>query len=153
VGFLDWLGLGTRTFRQILRLENEQKVCKVQTVKGVGATGKEFPLTNGYALLTIKTMNKATISERTIIQNLLMAYMCSKAASEAMQTVWSCRDAIDNKHIIGVIKEAKPKINYFIKQIDETLLSDSRFKSKDWEQLQDSMYKVLEGLDEELKKL
>jgi hypothetical protein len=98
-------------------------------------------------------MNKEIISERTIIQNLLMAYMCSKAASEAMQTVWSCRDAIDNKHIIGVIKEAKPKINYFIKQIDETLLSDVRFKSKDWEQLQDSMYKVLEGLDEELKKL
>jgi hypothetical protein len=98
-------------------------------------------------------MTKEIISERTIIQNLLMAYMCSKAASEAMQTVWSCRDAIDNKHIIGVIKEAKPKINYFIKQIDETLLSDARFKSKDWEQLQDSMYKVLEGLDEELKKL
>ena len=94
-----------------------------------------------------------TISERTIIQNLLMAYMCSKAASEAMQTVWECRNVIDNKHIIEVIRQAKPKINYFIKQIDCTLLSDPRFKSKDWEQLQESMFKVLEGLDEELKKL
>jgi hypothetical protein len=52
-----------------------------------------------------------------------------------------------------VIKEAKPKINYFIKQIDQTLLSDPRFKNKDWEQLQESMFKVLDGLDEELKKL
>ena len=93
------------------------------------------------------------IPERTIVQNLLMAYMCSKAASEAMQTVWECRNVIDNKHIIEVIREAKPKINYFIKQIDQTLLSDPRFKSKDWEQLQESMFKVLEGLDEELKKL
>ncbi len=42
---MDWLELGTRTFKQILRLENEQKVCKVQAVKGVGATDKEFPLT------------------------------------------------------------------------------------------------------------
>ncbi len=25
-----------------------------------------------------------------------MAYMCSKAASEAMQTVWECRNVIDN---------------------------------------------------------
>jgi hypothetical protein len=98
-------------------------------------------------------MNKQIIPERTIIQNLLMAYMCSKAASEAMQTVWECRNVIDNKHIIGVIKEAKPKINYFIKQIDETLLSDPRFKSKDWELLQESMWGVLDGLDEQLKKL
>jgi hypothetical protein len=94
-----------------------------------------------------------TISERTIIQNLLMAYMCSKAASEAMQTVWECRNVIDNKHIIEVIREAKPKINYFIKQIDQTLLSDPRFKNKDWQELQESMFKVLEGLDEELQKL
>jgi hypothetical protein len=98
-------------------------------------------------------MNKATISERTIIQNLLMAYMCSKAASEAMQTVWNCRSVIDNKEIINVIKEAKPKINYFVKHIDETLLNDPKFKSKDWENLQESMFKVLEGLDEELNKL
>jgi hypothetical protein len=94
-----------------------------------------------------------TISERTIIQNLLMAYMCSKAASEAMQTVWECRNVIDNKHIIEVIREAKPKVNYFIKQIDQTLLSDPRFKNKDWQELQESMFKVLEGLDEELQKL
>jgi hypothetical protein len=94
-----------------------------------------------------------TISERTIIQNLLMAYMCSKAASEAMQTVWECRNVIDNKHIIEVIREAKPKVNYFIKQIDQTLLSDPRFKNKDWEHLQESMFKVLDGLDEELQKL
>jgi hypothetical protein len=47
---LDWLGLGSRTFRKILRMENEQKVCKVQTVEGVGATDKEFPLTCGFAL-------------------------------------------------------------------------------------------------------
>jgi hypothetical protein len=94
-----------------------------------------------------------TISERTIIQNLLMAYMCSKAASEAMQTVWECRNVIYNKHIIEVIRESKPKINYFIKQIDQTLLSDPRFKNKDWQELQESMFKVLDGLDEELQKL
>jgi hypothetical protein len=93
------------------------------------------------------------IPERTIIQNLLMAYMCSKAASEAMQTVWECRNVIDNKHIIQVIRNAKQRIDYFVEQIDCTLLSDPRFKNKDWEQLQESMFKVLEGLDEELKKL
>lgn len=93
------------------------------------------------------------MTEKEISQNLLMAYMNMKSANECLKVLWEFRNKIDNKEFIETIKQVKPKLNYFIKQIDNTLLSSPQFKSEHWEQIEEECFKCLDALDEEIKKL
>lgn len=82
-----------------------------------------------------------------------MAYMCLKAANESLKTIYEFRDRIDNKEIIEVIKQTKPKISYFVKQIDDTLINSPKFRTKDFEQMEENCMVILELLDKEIKSL
>lgn len=93
------------------------------------------------------------MSNNEIAQNLLMAYINIEAAKKSMIVLWEFRDKIDNKEFIEVIKQVKPKLNYFTKQIESTLLADQRFKTEHWEQIEEKCYECLEMVDEEIKKL
>jgi hypothetical protein len=93
------------------------------------------------------------MTEREISQNLLMAYINIEAAKKSILVLWEFRDKIHNKDFIETIKQVKPKLNYFTKQIESTLLADPRFKTEHWEQIEEKCYECLEMVDEEIKKL
>ena len=93
------------------------------------------------------------MDDKTLSQNLLMAYVCAKASNECLQMIYEFRGKINNKEFIDVIKQVKPKINYFTKMIDETLLSAPEFKTKNWEYIQERTMVILDELDKEIKTL
>jgi hypothetical protein len=62
-------------------------------------------------------------------------------------------DRIDNKEFITLVKDTKPKISHFCNTIERTLLASPQFKSKDWHELEENCWVILDNLDEELKKL
>jgi hypothetical protein len=82
-----------------------------------------------------------------------MAHMCIKSANECLKTIYEFRDKIDNKEFIEVIKQVKPKLNYFNGVIDKTLLASPNFKSKHWEQIEESCFETLDNLNNEIKQL
>ncbi len=93
------------------------------------------------------------MTEREISQNLLMAYMNLKQANECLKALWSFKKDITNKKFVTDINQTQVKISYFIRQIDNTLLSSPNFNKEHWEQVEDECYKCLDALDEEIKKL
>lgn len=98
-------------------------------------------------------MTKHKISEREISQNLLLAYLNLKQANECLKVLWAFRKDITNKKFVTDIQQTQTKISYFVRQIDNTLLSDPKFNKEHWNQIEDACYKCLEDLDEEIKKL
>jgi hypothetical protein len=93
------------------------------------------------------------MNSKTLAQNLLMAYVCAKAANECLQMVYEFREKVDNKDFIDAIKQVKPKINYFTKMIDRTLLSDTELKTSHWDEIQERAMVILDDLDKEIKTL
>jgi len=93
------------------------------------------------------------MTEREISQNLLMAYMNLKQANECLKVLWAFRKDITNKKFVTDIQQTQIKISYFIRQIDNTLLSDPNFNKTHWNQIEDACYKCLEDLDEVIKTL
>ena len=63
------------------------------------------------------------------------------------------RSKINNKQFIDLVKEVKPKLSYFTKVIDETLLADPRFKEKHWLEIEEKCFESLELIDQYIKQL
>jgi hypothetical protein len=82
-----------------------------------------------------------------------MAHMCIKSANECLKTIYEFRDKIDNKEFIEVIKQVKPKLNYFNGVIDKTLLASPTFKSKHWDEVEEKSFEILDLINEEIRKL
>ena len=93
------------------------------------------------------------MTERDLSHNLLMAYMTIKSANECLKTIYEFKDKVSNDEFIETIGKVIPENNRFIKMIDETLLADIRFSSKDFEQLEENCYKVLDELEKEIRTL
>ena len=93
------------------------------------------------------------MDNKTLSQNLLMAYVCAKAANECLAMVYEFRGKVDNKEFIDAIKQVKPKINYFTKMIDRTLLAAPEFKTQHWDEIQERAMVILDNLDQEIKTL
>jgi hypothetical protein len=92
------------------------------------------------------------MTERELSQNLLMAHMCMKAANECLKTIYEFRGRVDNKEFIQVIKDTKPKLSYFNKIIDSTLLNSNTFNPKHLHEMNENCMTILDSLDEEIKK-
>jgi hypothetical protein len=92
------------------------------------------------------------MTEKELSQNLLMSHMCIKAANECLKTIYEFRSRVDNKEFIQVIKDTKPKLSYFNKIIDSTLLNSRHFNPKDLEQMNENCMEILDSLDAEIKK-
>ena len=93
------------------------------------------------------------MTDRELSQNLLMAYMTLNAANQALKTIYAFKDRIDNKEFITLVKDTKPKISHFCNTIEKTLLASPQFRTKDWEELEENCWIILDNLDEEIKKL
>jgi hypothetical protein len=55
--------------------------------------------------------------------------------------------------ILDLGMEVKPKINYFTKMIDRTLLSAPELKTSHWDEIQERAMVILDELDKEIKTL
>ena len=92
------------------------------------------------------------MTEKELSQNLLMAHMCMKAANECLKTIYEFRSRIGDKELIQIIKDTKPKLSYFNKTIETTLLNSNNFNSKHLEEMTENCMVILDSLDEEIKK-
>tara|TARA_R110000868_G_scaffold185711_3_gene427736 strand:+ start:549 stop:830 length:282 start_codon:yes stop_codon:yes gene_type:complete len=93
------------------------------------------------------------MTERELSQNLLLAYIQIKSANESLKMIMEFRSKINNKQFIDLVKEVKPKLSYFTKVIDETLLADPRFKEKHWLEIEEKCFESLELIDQYIKQL
>jgi predicted metal-dependent RNase len=57
------------------------------------------------------------------------------------------------KEFIEVIKQVKPKLNYFIKIIDNTLLNSNNIKRQHWNEIEEQCFKSLDLIDKHIKTL
>jgi predicted RNA-binding protein with EMAP domain len=92
------------------------------------------------------------MTDKELSQNLLMAHMCIKAANECLKTIYEFKGRVNNKEFIQVIKEVKPKLSYFNKIIDSTLLNSAYINPKHLEEMNENCMVILDSLDEEIKK-
>jgi hypothetical protein len=93
------------------------------------------------------------MDEKTFAQNLLMCYMNLKQANECLKALWSFKKDISSKKLVTDINQTQVKISYFIRQIDNTLLSSPNFDMEHWKEIENECFKCLDALDEEIKKL
>lgn len=93
------------------------------------------------------------MTERELSQNLLLAYIQIKSANESLKMIMEFKSKINNKQFIDLVKEVKPKLSYFTKVIDQTLLADPRFKTEHWNEVEEECYKSLELIDQHIKTL
>jgi transcription termination factor NusB len=93
------------------------------------------------------------MTERELSQNLLLAYIELKGAREALNTIMEFEKRIQNKEFIEVIKQVKPKLNYFIKIIDNTLLNSNNIKRQHWNEIEEECFKSLDLIDQHIKTL
>ncbi len=93
------------------------------------------------------------MTNRELSQNLLLAYIEIKAAQQALATIMEFKSKIKNKEFIDLVKEVKPKLSYFVKVIDNTLLASPEFKGKHWDQIEEKCFESLELIDEFIKEV
>lgn len=93
------------------------------------------------------------MTERELSQNLLLAYIQIKSANESLKMIMEFKSKIKNKEFIDLVKEVKPKLSYFTKVIDQTLLADPTFKLKHWNEIEEKCYESLELIDQYIKEV
>jgi hypothetical protein len=93
------------------------------------------------------------MTDRELSQNLLLAYIQIKSANESLKMIMQFKSKIKNKEFIELVKEVKPKLSYFTKVIDETLLASDDFKDKHWIEIEEKCYESLELIDQYIKEL
>ncbi len=93
------------------------------------------------------------MTNRELSQNLLLAYIQIKAANESLKVIMEFKNKVDNKEFINLVKEVKPKLSYFVKVIDNTLLASPGFKTKHWEEIEEECFKSLDVIDQHIKTL
>ena len=93
------------------------------------------------------------MTNRELSQNLLLAYIQIKAANESLKVIMEFKNKVDNKEFINLVKEVKPKLSYFVKVIDNTLLASPEFKGKHWDQIEEKCFESLELIDEFIKEV
>ncbi len=91
------------------------------------------------------------MDDRTLSQNLLLAYIQIKAANESLKMIMEFKSKIKNTEMLDLIKQVKPKLSYFTKVIDETLLSDPSFNEKHFRELEEKCFESLDLIDEFVK--
>lgn len=93
------------------------------------------------------------MTNRELSQNLLLAYIEIKAAQQALNTIMEFKSKIKNKEFIGLVKEVKPKLSYFVKVIDNALLASPEFKDKHFREVEEKCFESLELIDDYIKTL
>jgi ABC-type sulfate transport system substrate-binding protein len=93
------------------------------------------------------------MTQRELSQNLLLAYIQIKAANESLKVIMEFKNKVDNKEFIELVKQVKPKLSYFVKVIDNTLLASPEFKTKHWEEIEEECFKSLDVIDQHIKTL
>lgn len=93
------------------------------------------------------------MTEKDLAHNLISIYVNLKSANENIKAIWDFRSRIHNPELIDVIKQTKPKINFFINTIEKTFLQEPNFKTKHFEDIEEKCNSILEQLDHEIRKL
>jgi hypothetical protein len=93
------------------------------------------------------------MTERILSQNLLLAYIQIKSANESLKMIMEFKSKIKNKEFIDLVKEVKPKLSYFTKVIDHTLIADPSFNEKHFRELEEKCFESLEIIDEFVKEV
>lgn len=93
------------------------------------------------------------MTDKEFGQNLLLAYIEIKGAQQALSTIMEFKHKFKGSELLEIVKEVKPKLSYFVKKIDETLLSDPNFSKKDWLEAEEKAFESLELIDEFIKKM
>lgn len=93
------------------------------------------------------------MTPRELSQNLLLAYIQIKAANESLKVIMEFKNKVDNKEFIELVKQVKPKLSYFVKVIDNTLLASPEFKDKHFREIEEKAFESLDLIDEYIKEL
>ncbi len=93
------------------------------------------------------------MTEREIAYNTIQAYIHLKAGLENLKALSEVKDKIHNKEFVDMLKQVKPKVSYYVKQIDETLLNSISFKEQHRKELEEAYYQLLEVTDKYIDKI
>lgn len=93
------------------------------------------------------------MTDKDLSHNLLMAHVCIRAANECLKAVYEFRGKIDNKEIIEVIKQVKPKLSFYNQVIDKTFLEATEFKTKHFKEIEEKSFEALDSIHEHIKKV
>jgi hypothetical protein len=91
------------------------------------------------------------MTDKELGQNLLSAYMLLRGCGEHLQVIKGFASKVKDKNILDAVNQLNPKINYFNKMIENTLMDSDLFKKDDFIQIEERMFKLLEDLDSEIK--
>ena len=93
-------------------------------------------------------------NQDTISKTILATYWHSKVISE--NVLWLKKSGalqeIDNKDVVGAIKELAPKANHFINIIDKAFL-DARVNKMTLEEQQEFIYQIMELTEDKMNEL
>jgi hypothetical protein len=91
------------------------------------------------------------MTESELSQNLLSTYIYLSAAKEHLFLLKQFEKRIKNDQFKDITKQLAPKVNYFIRTIESTLLDAATFKPSHLEQIENLKFEIMESLDRELK--
>jgi hypothetical protein len=86
------------------------------------------------------------MTQKEFGENLMASYILLNGAKKHIDMIWEFRKKIDNPQLLETIKQVKPKINFFIKEI-ETTFSEEISSEKILADTEEKCYEVLEQLE------
>lgn len=93
-------------------------------------------------------------NQDTISKTILATYWHAKVISE--NALWLKKSGalqdIDNKEVVGAIKDLAPKANYFINMIDKAF-KDARVKKMTLDEQQEFIYQIMELTEAKMEEL
>jgi hypothetical protein len=92
------------------------------------------------------------MDEQVLAENLIIASVLLKGAKEHLFTLNQMQAHISDKPLKKSISRALSETSLFTTHIDRLLKSESSFLEKDMENIEEAMFSLLDGFEEEIKK-
>jgi hypothetical protein len=86
-------------------------------------------------------------------KNILSAYWLAKAATEHLNYVWSDKHLISDGMMKEAIRQSLPKLNYFIKNVENTFI-EANIKDQYMDSQRDFIYEMIDNIwENDIKEL